>query len=66
MRGRREKKGEMVDVSSLGQRYLKSNDTTNIDDHNQFVFDDDRITKDSCISLLEMPYDRFNLIMQSV
>ena len=56
----------MVDVSSLGQRYLKSNDTTNIDDHNQFVFDDDRITKDSCISLLEMPYDRFNLIKQSV
>ena len=49
------KKGEMMNVSSLSQRYLKSNDTTNIDDQNQFVFNDDRITKDPCISLFEMP-----------
>ena len=48
-------KGGMVNVSSLSQRYLKSNDTTNIDDQNQFVFNDDRITKDPCISLFEMP-----------
>ena len=40
------KKGEMMNVSSLSQRYLKSNDTTNIDNQNQFVFNDDRITKD--------------------
>ena len=50
-----EKKGEMMNVSSLSQRYLKSNDTTNIDDQNQFVFNDDRITKDPCIFLFEMP-----------
>ena len=48
-------KGGMVNVSSLSQRYLKSNDTTNIDDQNQFVFNDDRITKDPCIFLFEMP-----------
>ena len=48
-------KGGMVNVSSLSQRYLKSNDTSNIDDQNQFVFNDDRITKDPCISLFEMP-----------
>ena len=34
-----------MNVSSLSQRYLKSNDTTNIDGQNQFVFNDDRITK---------------------
>ena len=44
-----------MNVSSLSQRYLKSNDTTNIDNQNQFVFNDDRITKDPCISLFEMP-----------
>ena len=48
-------KGEMMNVSSLSQRYLKSNDTTNIGDQNQFVFNDDRITKDPCIFLFEMP-----------
>ena len=48
-------KGGMVNVSSLSQRYLKSNDTTNIDNQNQFVFNDDRITKDPCIFLFEMP-----------
>ena len=42
------KKGEMMNVSPLSQRYLKSNDTTNMDDQNQFVFNDDRITKDPC------------------
>ena len=31
------------------------NNTTNIDDHYQFVFSDDRMTKDPCISLFEMP-----------
>ena len=45
----------MVNVSSLGQRYLNSNDTTDIDGHYQFVSNDDRITKDPCISLFEMP-----------
>ena len=44
-----------MNASSLSQRYLKSNDITNIDDQNQFVFNDDRITKDPCISLFEMP-----------
>ena len=37
-----------MNVSPLSQRYLKTNDTTNIDDQNQFVFNDDRITKDPC------------------
>ena len=44
-----------MNASSLSQRYLKSNDTTNIDNQNQFVFNDDRITKDPCIFLFEMP-----------
>ena len=44
-----------MNVSSLGQRYLNSNDTTDIDGHNQFVSNGDRITKDPCISLFEMP-----------
>ena len=40
-----------MNASSLSQRYLKSNDTTNIDDQNQFVFNDDRITKFMHLSL---------------
>ena len=44
-----------MNVSSLSQRYLKSNDTTNIDDQTQFVFNDDHIKKDPCIFLFEMP-----------
>ena len=31
------------------------NDTTDRDDNYQFVFSDDRMTKDPCISLFEMP-----------
>ena len=38
------------------------NNTTNIDDHYQFVFSDDRMTKDPCISLFEMPVLRKILI----
>ena len=43
-----------MNASSLSQRYLKSNDKKK-KKKNQFVFNDDRITKDPCISLFEMP-----------
>ena len=62
----------MVNASSLSQRNLKSNDITNIDDQNQFVFNDDRITKDPCISLFEMPkndcvpYKKYCAVIRSI
>ena len=60
-----------MNASSLSQRYLKSNDKKK-KKKNQFVFNDDRITKDPCISLFEMPkndcvpYKKYCAVIRSI